>query len=245
MKALILAAGEGRRLRPLTNTIPKPMVEIAGKPVLEHNVRLMAQHGITEIAINLHYRGDVIRDYFGDGSRFDVHITYSEEPGEEAHGTAGALLPLEEWFGGPFVVCYGDTYSTVNLTRMIEWHHYCAAMMTMALVHRDDVKRSGIVGLSTGDRITRFIEKPHPWQIFSHWINAGMLVCEESVLAAIPRHRDSHNNTAHVPIDFGQDIIPKLIGNGAPLYAYRMVHEGERILTIDTPEQLQATVEAL
>jgi mannose-1-phosphate guanylyltransferase len=245
MKALILAAGEGRRLRPLTNTMPKPMVEVAGRPVLEHNVRLLAEHGITDIAINLHYRGDVIRDYFGDGSRFDVKITYSEEPGEEAHGTAGALLPLQDWFEGPFVVCYGDTYSTVNLGRMIEWHYYCAAMMTMAVVHREDVKRSGIVGISTGDRITRFIEKPKPGQVFSHWINAGMLVCEESVIAALPHPGWT---TAQSPIhvyDFGQDIIPKLIGNGAPLYAYRMVHENERILTLDTPDQLEATRAAL
>ena len=245
MKALILAAGEGRRLRPLTDAIPKPMIEVAGRPVLEHNVRLLVQHGITDIAINLHYHGDVIRGYFGDGSEFGARIHYSEERGEEAHGTAGALLPLEDWFEGPFVVCYGDTYSTVNLTRMIEWHHYCTAMMTVALVHRDDVKRSGIVGLSSGDRITRFIEKPKPGQVFSHWINAGMYVCEESVIAAIPHPGWTTAQSPIHSVDFGQDIIPKLIGNGAPIYAYRMVHEGERILTIDTVADLEATAAAL
>jgi NDP-sugar pyrophosphorylase family protein len=227
IKALILAAGEGARLRPYTVNRPKPMIPIAGKPILQHNIELLARHGIRELAINLHHCPDVISDHFGDGTRFGVHITYSFEP--MLLGTAGALKQIESFFSETFVVIYGDNLIRCDLTRLLNKHQRHAAQVTIALFHRDDVTQSGIVELDGADRITRFLEKPAADQVFSHWVNAGVLVLEPLVLQQIP---------ADVPSDFGREILPRLVRDGAALYGYRMgPHEG--LWWIDTPADLE------
>lgn len=207
---MILAAGEGTRLRPLTERMPKPMVPIAGRPILEHNIRLLAKHGIRELVINLHHCPAVVTDYFGDGHAWGVSITYSYEP--VLLGTAGAVKKVEALFDSTFLVVYGDNLTTCDIGQLCAFHRERGGVGTVVLFHRDDPTTSGIVGLDQDDCITRFLEKPEPHQVFSHWVNAGLLVLEPEVLSHIP---------ADAPSDFGRDVLPALIAAGRRLYGYR------------------------
>ena len=227
MKALLLAAGEGSRLRPLTEKLPKPMISLSGKPILEHNIELLVHHDIREIAINLHHYSEVVTDHFGDGSRFGVRITYSYEP--ELLGTAGAVKKLESHFQDTFLVIYSDNWIDCDLKRLLSFHHDHAGMATIVLHHRDDVSNSGVVAIDSKDRITRFVEKPKSSEILSHWVNAGVLVLEPKVLKYIP---------TGIPSDFGKEILPHLLEQGAELYGYR-IRDSERIWWIDTPADLE------
>ncbi len=221
-KAMLLAAGKGTRLRPLTETVSKCMVMIAGKPILEHNVERLKSYGVREVVINLHYQPDSITAHFGDGSRLGVHITYSFEP--ELLGTAGAVRKVAAMFDAPFFVWYGDNLSDCRLDRL--WHLHAArgGVATIALHHRDDPTQSGIVGLDTDDRILRFLEKPRAEQVFSHWVSAGILVLEPQALDAI---------AANESVDFGRDVFPKLLEQGEALFGYRMAAD-EHLWWVDT-----------
>lgn len=222
MRAIILAAGEGTRLRPLTERMPKPMVPIAGRPILEHNIRLLAKHGIRELAINLHHCPETITEYFGDGKAWGVSITYSYEP--VLLGTAGAVKKVEHLFDETFLVVYGDNLTTCDLQQLCALHQEKGGIGTIALFHRDDPTSSGIVKLGEDEHIIRFLEKPAPCQVFSHWVSAGLLVLEPEVLDWIPTDR---------PSDFGRDVLPTLLQAGRPLYGYRM---SEGLWWVDTLE---------
>jgi NDP-sugar pyrophosphorylase family protein len=224
MKALLLAAGEGKRLRPLTEILPKPMIPIAGKPILEHNVNFLARWGIREIAINLHHCPEVVVDHFGDGSNFGVNITYSHEP--ELLGTAGAVKKLERFFESTFLVLYADNLIDCNLKRLLLFHHEHQGIGTVVLHYRDEVTQSGIVALDDHDRVTHFLEKPRRDQAISHWVNAGVFVFETDVLEYIP---------SSIPSDFGREILPSLLEQSKRLYGYRL-REGEEIWWIDRIE---------
>ena len=230
MKAMILAAGAGSRLRPLTDERPKPMIEIGGMPILEHNVRLLERHGVSDIIINLHYRPQAITSHFGDGSDFNVHITYSHEP--ELLGTAGGVKAVEEFFDDDFFLVYGDNLSTCNLSNLMALHKQQAAVYTMALFFRDDPSSSGIVGTAEDGRITSFLEKPLPDQVFSNWVNAGYFALSPSLLPHIPRGR---------PFDFGHDLLPQMLRDGARAYGYKM-HES--LWWIDSIEDYERTVQS-
>ncbi|MBN1814650.1 MAG: nucleotidyltransferase family protein [Anaerolineae bacterium] len=229
MRALILAAGRGTRLRPLTNTLPKPMIPIDGRPILEHNVRLLARHGIRELVIALHHCPDAVTDYFGDGHAWDVSITYAYEP--VLLGTAGAVRNIGNPFDSTFLVAYGDNLTTCDISRLCAFHREKDGIGTVALFRRDDPTASGIVGMDENDRITCFLEKPEPGEVFSHWVNAGFLVLEPEVLGYIP---------ANGPSDFGRDVLPALIAAGRPLYGYRM---SEGLWWIDTWEDYRRVQE--
>ena len=138
---MLLAAGRGTRLRPMTETVSKCMVEIAGKPVLEHNVEWLREFGVTDIVINLHYLPETVMNHFGDGSRFGVRITYSHEP--ELLGTAGAVKKVAAFFDAPFFVWYGDNLSTCRLDRLREFHEAKGGIAThcAASSRRPDSKR--------------------------------------------------------------------------------------------------------
>jgi len=175
MRAVILAAGEGRRLRPLTEHTPKPMLAVAGKPLLEHNVGLLARYGIRDIVINTHYRAQSIEEYFGDGRAFGVQIAYSRE--RELLGTAGALTPLRRELSSTFLVLYGDNLTSCNLRALVEFHRSKGAVVTLAVFRREDATDVGIVSMGENDRVERFLEKPAPDQVFSSWVNAGIMFC--------------------------------------------------------------------
>ena len=158
MKALILAAGEGTRLRPLTLTRPKPMLPIGGIPLLELWLRLLVRHGVRDIAINLHYKPDVVTSYFGDGTRWHVRLTYSFE--EQALGTAGAVRRLQSFLDERFFVLYGDVLTDLDLTALAALHERKQAALTAALYRVPRPWECGIVAMDADGRITRFVEKP-------------------------------------------------------------------------------------
>lgn len=204
-KAMILAAGHGTRLRPLTDRLPKAMVPIAGRPLLEHTVELLAASGVREIAINLHTHAGVIADHLGDGSRFGVKITYSFEP--QLLGTAGAVKALAHFFSdGPFFVIYGDVFTRMDLERLLRHHRSQRALATIALRQPDDVSQCGIVQQDDDGWITSFVEKPHGDRHEADaWANGGVYVLEPEVL----RHIKSG-----VEQDFGRDVFPALARTG-------------------------------
>jgi NDP-sugar pyrophosphorylase family protein len=224
MKALLLAAGEGKRLRPLTESLPKPMISIGGRPILEQNVNLLARYGIRDIAINLHHCPDAVRNHFGDGSRFGVGITYSYEP--KLLGTAGAVKQLESYFHNTFIVIYGDNLINCDLKRLISFHRGHGGIVTIAVHFREDMSNSGVVALDGRNRVIHFLEKPQGNQPLSNWVNAGVLVLEREVLQYIP---------PDAPSDFGREILPNLLAKGEQIYGYKFSGD-EQIWWIDRME---------
>jgi len=210
MKAVILAAGKGTRLRPLTDEMPKVMIPIAGKPILEHHIEHLAGAGIEDIFINLHHLPERIMSHCGDGKKWGVRIRYSFEP--EILGTAGAIKKLEsELRGAPFLVVYGDNFSEFDFADFISCAEKSGGIGTIAVFEKEDVVGSGIVEIGSGDQIVRFLEKPAPNQVISHWANAGIYRLSGDILDYIP---DGCS-------DFGYDIFPEVIKREKPLFAYK------------------------
>ena len=209
MRALILAAGEGTRLRPLTLDRPKPMLPIGGRPLLEHSIDLLRRHGIAEIAINLCYMPRAIVDHFGDGSDFGVAITYSPE--ERLLGSAGAARRLDWFFDDRFIVLYGDVLTNIDLGALVDKHGRHGALATLALKDVPDPWGCGIARLAADGRIVRFVEKPNGLSMGS-LANAGVYALEPEVLDLIPPER---------PYDFGRDVFPTMIERRLPIYGHR------------------------
>ncbi len=226
-KAMVLAAGRGTRLRPLTDHTPKCMILLGGKPLMEYTITWLRRYGVKEVMINLHHLPAAVTEYFGDGSRWDLRISYSQEP--EALGTAGGVKNVAAFFDGPFFVWYGDNLSTCRLDRLWERHRGRGGIATIAVHYREDAVHSGIVELGDQDRITRFVEKPKREEVSSHWANAGIFVLQPGFLDAIPSTR---------PVDFGRDIFPAMLAQGQPLYGYPMSGD-ERLWWIDRLEDLR------
>ena len=211
MKAVILAAGKGSRLKPLTDSLPKVMVPVCGKPVLEHHIENLARAGITEIFVNLHHLPDVITKHFGDGSRWGVHIDYSYE--SDILGTAGAVRKLKRHLsGGSFLVLYGDNFLEIDLSKFIGAAEANAGVGTVAVFEKADVSGSGILELSTDNKVLRFKEKPALGEVFSHWVNAGLFHFRPGIFDFIPTGFS----------DFGIDVIPALIRKKGCLSAYKL-----------------------
>ncbi len=225
MKALILAAGEGSRLRPLTLTCPKPMLPLGGRPLLEHIILLLKRCGITRIAINLHYKPWIIPLYFWDGYPWGVEITYSVE--ENLLGSAGAAKRLQYYFDETFVVFYGDLYTEMDLRPLIDFHRQKGSQITVALYEVDNPCDCGIVDLTPAGQIRRFVEKPAPGEVFSNLANAGVYVVEPAVLDYVPSGR---------PYDFGRDLFPRLLAEGMNVWGYP-IHD--LLIDIGTPAKYQ------
>ena len=224
---MLLAAGSGTRLRPLTENVPKVMVPVGGKPLLEHTLVHLVALGVQEFVINLSYGSEAVRDHFGDGRRWGAQIHYSLEP--QALGTAGGVKNVESFFRGePFLLWYGDNLSRCDVPRLYAAHRLRRALLTLALWQRTDVGASGIVGIADDGRIQRFLEKPLPEQVFSFWVNAGIMIVEPAALAAIPLGR---------ACDLSRDTLPVLLDRGERLYSYRL-SPAEGLWWIDTPIDL-------
>jgi NDP-sugar pyrophosphorylase family protein len=230
-KALVLAAGEGTRLRPLTLDRPKPMVLINDKPLLEHTIVWLRQHGVKDIAINLHYCPEVILNHFGDGAALGVRIVYSRE--DKILGTAGAVRKLNGFLdGGPLVVMYGDVLTNLDLGALLAFHSRAvasdpSARVTMSLYHVPNPTEVGLVGLDENGRVTRFVEKPRPEQVFTDLANAGVLVIEPDIVECIP------SDTFY---DFGQHLFPQLLQSGVSMYGW-VIPQDTYLLDIGTPEK--------
>jgi NDP-sugar pyrophosphorylase family protein len=210
MKAMILAAGVGSRLDPLTRNIPKPLVPIVNKPVMEHIVEKLASSGFTEIMVNVHYLGEQIMDYFGDGRKWKIKIHYSPE--DQLWGDAGSVKRCEDFFDGDtFVVVGGDDLADIDLRRIIRFHTEKKALATIALSLVDDPSEYGIALLNDRGRITRFLEKPKGEVIFSNSANTGVYIFDRHVLELIPKGKF---------YGFGAQLFPMLLEQKTRFYGY-------------------------
>jgi NDP-sugar pyrophosphorylase family protein len=213
-KAMILAAGEGTRLRPLTLTMPKAMVPVAGRPLIEHTLTWLKSHGVAEVGINLHYLGSRIVDCLGDGSRFGLKIVYSHE--EALLGTAGGTKRLEAFFAGDrFVLIYGDILTDLDLDEMVEHHVKAGAVATIVLFAAPNPHEVGIVETDSQGRILSFVEKPARGTEKGNLANGGVYVLEPAVL--------EHIQSGY--FDFGFDVFPSLLRQGMPLHGYKLKDE--------------------
>ena len=207
MKAVVMAGGEGTRLRPLTSMRPKPMVPIVNQPVMEHIIGLIKHHGMTEVVATLAFMPQVIEDYFGDGDEWDIDISYAIE--ETPLGTAGSVKNAAEALTETFIVISGDALTDINLTEVIEFHRSRKAAVTIALKRVPDPLEFGVVITDEDGKIERFLEKPSWGQVFSDTINTGIYVVDPLVLDYIPEG---------TPFDFSSELFPLLMANGHDLY---------------------------
>lgn len=228
MKAMILAAGKGTRVRPITYTIPKPMIPILTKPVMEFLVELLRLHGFDEIMVNVSHLANEIENYFRDGSRFGVQIAYSFEgqivEGKligEALGSAGGMRRIQDfypYFDDTFVVLCGDALIDLDLSAAVKWHKAKGSIATIIMksVPKDQVSSYGVVVTDEDDRIKAFQEKPSVEEALSTSINTGIYIFEPEVLDYIP---------SGVEYDIGGDLFPQLVAKGAPFYGLTMDFE--------------------
>jgi mannose-1-phosphate guanylyltransferase/phosphomannomutase len=207
MKAVIMAGGEGTRLRPLTSNAPKPLLPLVNRPMMEHIVGLLKRHGIDEIVVTVAFMANAIRDYFGDGSEFGVTISYATE--ETPLGTAGSVRNAMTHLTERFVVISGDVLTDIDLSAIIELHDEKKALATIGLAHVDNPLEFGIVIAREDGSIERFLEKPTWGQVFSDTINTGIFVLEPEIFDYIEPDR---------PVDFSGEVFPRLLDDGQPLY---------------------------
>jgi mannose-1-phosphate guanylyltransferase/phosphomannomutase len=210
VKAVVMAGGEGTRLRPMTANQPKPMLPVVNRPIMEHVLRLLRRHGLTETVVTVQFLASIVRNYFGDGEDFGMRLQYATE--ETPLGTAGSVKNAEEELkDGPFLVISGDALTDIDLSEMIAFHKDNGALVTVALARVPDPLEFGIVIVDDDGKIQRFLEKPTWGQVFSDTVNTGIYVMEPEVLQHVP---------AGQVVDWSADVFPKLLENGAPLYGW-------------------------
>jgi mannose-1-phosphate guanylyltransferase / phosphomannomutase len=227
MKAVIMAGGQGTRLRPLTSDQPKPMIPIVNAPCMEHIVGLLGRHGFTDIAVTLQFLPDEIRDYFGDGSEWGVNIGYSVE--DAPAGTAGSVKVAEQQLGlegERLLIISGDALTDADLSRLVEFHEEKGSEATMVLKSVENPLDFGIVITEEDGSISRFLEKPAWGQVFSDTVNTGIYLLEPSVMGEIPDPEDGE-------YDFSKELFPKLLDEGRSLYGYVTEDYWEDIGTLE------------
>lgn len=217
---MILAAGVGSRLDPLTRNVPKPMVPIVNQPVMEHLVRLLVKHGFTDIAANTHYLGDQIEDYFHDGGSLGANMRFNRE--SELLGTAGGVKRVaDSWKfftdGETFCVTGGDDFTDLDLSAMLAYHRANKAIATIGLALVEDPSQFGVVVLKDmtsehGGEISKFVEKPPAGTAPSNLVNTGVYLFEPEVLDLIP---------AGEFYDFGKQLFPLLLEQGKPFFGFK------------------------
>lgn len=209
MKALFLAGGFGTRLRPITNELPKPMVPVMGKPLLELNIQNLKKHGIDEIVLSTCYKPHKIKNYFKDGEKFGVKISYISE--DVPLGTAGAIKNAQEFFDDTFLVFNADILSDIDISDMIRFHKEKGALATIAATQVDNPSAYGVIEHDDNGFITAFIEKPQPHESNSNLINAGIYIFEPELLNEIPSGR---------PVSIERETYPLLLEKGYKIALY-------------------------
>jgi len=207
MKAVIMAGGEGTRLRPLTSNAPKPMLPLVNRPMMEHVIDLLRQHGFDEVVVTVAFMANTIRTYFGDGSEFGVSMVYATE--ESPLGTAGSVRNAREHLTERFLVISGDVLTDIDLGAIVRFHEERGALATIGLAHVENPLEFGIVITREDGTIERFLEKPTWGQVFSDTINTGIFVLEPEIFDFIAADR---------PVDFSGEVFPTLLEKGCPLY---------------------------
>ena len=225
MKGMILAAGQGTRVKPITQVIPKPMIPILGKPVMESMIELYSQHNINKIVINTSHLAEVIEGYFGDGHHFDVQLSYSYEGRlvdgvykSQALGSAGGMQKIQQFsgfFDETFVVVCGDAWIDLDLTEAVRLHKKNGGIATIVTknVLLDEVEKYGVVVTDAKGRVTSFQEKPAKEDALSTKINTGIYIFEPAIFDYIPKDTE---------YDIGSELFPKLVEEHIPFYAVEM-----------------------
>lgn len=204
-----MVGGLGTRLRPLTCKVPKPMLPVANRPILEHTLNLLKKHRLTDIIFLLYYQPEYIRDYFGDGTNHSVNISYVAS--EADYGTAGAVKQAAHLVDESFMVISGDAVTDLDLTRFMQFHREKRALISLALSHVENPSPFGIALTNSEGRITRFLEKPSWGQIFSDSVNMGVYVLQPAALEHIPPKQEYY---------FSRDLFPNLLRKDLPLFGF-------------------------
>src|SRR5579862_6974953 len=207
-----MAGGEGSRLRPVTTNRPKPLVPVCNQPIMEHILTLLKRHGITQIVGTLHYLADEIQTHFGDGSDFDVELTYAVE--DSPLGTAGSVKNAEDRLkDGTFLIVSGDALTDCDLTKAIEFHRSKKSLATLILARVPTPLEFGVVITGADGKVERFLEKPGWSEVFSDTVNTGMYILEPEIFDYME---------PGLPYDWSGDIFPRLLEEGKPMYGYVM-----------------------
>ncbi len=209
MKVVVLAGGYGNRLRPLTNTRPKPMLPLAGKPILEYIIKSAAGEGLNDVIVTTNYLREQIIGYFGNGSEFGVKLVYPEE--EKPLGTAGSVKNSEKYLNEIFAVIQGDNITEMKFKHLLNFHREKGGVATIALLPVDRPHQFGIAQLDSRNRVLRFKEKPRPEEFFSDFASVGLYILEPEVLDYIP---------SGIEHDFAKDVFPKLLSSGEKIFGY-------------------------
>lgn len=227
-KALILAAGLGTRLRPFTNTTPKPLLLIKNKPLLQYHLEQLKKHGISDVLINTHYLSEQIEEfinkYRNTSDALNVKIVF--EP--ELLGSAGTLHRNRDFFANEkhFIVTYGDNLTDINYTKLIKEHANNSGIGTIAVYDEEKPEQKGIIEIGQSGKIIKFLEKPKSGTTYSHLANAGVYVLSSDIFDIIDKEIEK-------PLDFGFHIFPKILNTNHSLYIYKM---NETVLDIGNPE---------
>jgi mannose-1-phosphate guanylyltransferase/phosphomannomutase len=211
IKAIIMAGGEGSRLRPLTCDRPKPMVPVANKPVITYAIELLKKHGVQEIGVTLQYLPQAIMDYFGDGQDYGVKLHYFIE--ETPLGTAGSVKNASDFLTEPFFVVSGDALTDFDLSSALAFHRQAGALATLVLTTVENPLEYGVVITETNGKIKRFLEKPGWSEVFSDQVNTGIYILEPEVLDYIP---------SATFYDFSKNLFPLLLSNKKPLFGTKL-----------------------
>ncbi len=207
MKAVLMAGGFGTRIQPLTINLPKPMIPLINRPIMLHIIELLKKHGITELVLLLYHQPMTIKNFFGDGSEFGVHISYVTPL--EDFGTAGAVKAAAKYLDERFLVISGDLLTDFDLSQALRFHDENNAKATITLTSVSDPLQFGVVITDKNGRITKFLEKPGWGEVFSDTINTGIYVLEPEVLDLIPEGENR---------DWAKDVFPRMLAENAPLY---------------------------
>ncbi len=209
MKAVVMAGGFGTRIQPLTNSIPKPMLPILNKPMMEHIIKLLKSVGIQEIVVLLYFKPEVIQNYFKDGKDFGIKINYVLP--DDDYGTAGAVKKAQKYLDERFIVVSGDLVTDFDFKEIIGFHDTVGSKLTITLTSVEDPLQFGVVITDKEGKILRFLEKPGWGEVFSDTINTGIYIIEPEILNYIPDN---------IPFDFSKDLFPRLMKEGITLYGY-------------------------
>ncbi len=209
MKAIILAGGMGTRLQPLTQELPKPMIDVLNRPLLEYSIKLLKTHGIDKIGVTLMFLPQIIKNYFKSGEDCGVDIHYFEET--SPRGTAGSVKAAEEFLDEDFVVLSGDALTNVDLSKIILFHNAKGADVTIVLSKQPSPLEYGVVQIDTSCKVISFLEKPNWENVVTNTVNTGIYIIKKSILDKIP---------ANVSFDFSRDLFPALLAENAKIYGY-------------------------
>jgi mannose-1-phosphate guanylyltransferase len=229
MKAMVLAAGKGSRLSPLTGEVPKPLAPVAGKPIIGHIFELLSAHGIDEVHVNVHHLADSILDFYGERTTVGGStINFTRE--EELLGTAGSVKRLADRFDETFLVIMGDALTDADLGEVVSFHKEREALATLALTPVEDTRQFGVVDLDSVGNVRDFQEKPDPQEAVSNLANTGIYVLEPEVLEYVPE------DTVY---DFAKEVFPAMLAAGEKIAGFKGDFYWSDIGTLSAYQQAQ------